>query len=194
MIDNHIYVRPGNTAPTATRAAVLGEFGGLGHKVPGHEWYPGGGFSYEDQASLSALDNRFVGLLDSLRVGRLPAGLSAPVDTEITDVENEANGLLTYDRQVVKVDTARVKAAHQALIQASRTPPPAVTLHTGNRSLRVTAPGHTNKYLRPCRELACTAGRRQRQHHAAEERRHLEGRHRPGEQQLLFVRVPRAPR
>ncbi|MER8069363.1 AbfB domain-containing protein [Streptomyces sp. NPDC094034] len=158
VIDNHIYVGPGNTAPTATRAAVLGEFGGLGYKVPGHEWYPGGGFSYEDQPSLSALNNRFVGLLDSIRVGQLPAGLSASVYTEITDVENEVNGLLTYDRQVVKVDTARVKAANEALIQASRTPAPPVVLPTGRyTSLRVTTPGHTNKYLRHYEQLAYTA-------------------------------------
>ncbi|MEV6423898.1 AbfB domain-containing protein [Streptomyces sp. NPDC051662] len=158
VIDNHIYVGPGNTAPTATRAAVLGEFGGLGYKVPGHEWYPGGGFSYEDQPSLSALDNRLVGLLDSIRVGQLPAGLSASVYTEITDVENEVNGLLTYDRQVVKVDAARVKAANQALIQASRTPAPPVVLPTGQyTSLRVTTPGHTNKYLRHYEQLAHTA-------------------------------------
>ncbi|MFD7284743.1 AbfB domain-containing protein [Streptomyces sp. NPDC059863] len=158
VIDNHIYVGPGNTAPTATRAAVLGEFGGLGYKVPGHEWYPGGGFSYEDQPSLSALDKRFVGLLDSIRVGQLPAGLSASVYTEIADVENEVNGLLTYDRQVVKVDAARVRAANQALIQASRTPAPPVVLPTGRyTSLRVTTPGHTNKYLRHYEQLAYTA-------------------------------------
>lgn len=158
VVDNHIYVGPGNTAPTATRAAVLGEFGGLGYKVPGHEWYPGGGFSYEDQANISALNNRFIGLLDSIRVGQLPAGLSASVYTEITDVENEANGLLTYDRQVVKVDAARVKAANHALIQASKTPAPPVTLPTGQyKSLRVTTLGHTDKYLRHSQQLAYTA-------------------------------------
>ncbi|MFF1835948.1 AbfB domain-containing protein [Streptomyces sp. NPDC058231] len=157
VVDNHNYVGPGNTAPTATRAAVLGEFGGLGYKVQGHEWYPGGGFSYEDQASTAALNNRFVGLLDGIRVGQMPAGLSASVYTEITDVENEANGLLTYDRQVVKVDAARVKAANQALINASRTTTPPVTLPTGYRSLRVTTPGYTDKYLRHYDGLAFTA-------------------------------------
>ncbi|WP_327267555.1 AbfB domain-containing protein [Streptomyces sp. NBC_01218] len=158
VVDNHNYVGPGNTAPSSTRAAVLGEFGGLGYKVPGHEWYPGGGFSYEDQASVSALNNRFVGLIDSIRVSSLPAGLSASVYTEITDVENEANGLLTYDRQVVKVDTARVKAANQALIAASKAGTTAVTLPTGGyKSLRVTTPGHTTKYLRHSEGLAYTA-------------------------------------
>ncbi|MFJ6700609.1 AbfB domain-containing protein [Streptomyces sp. NPDC091272] len=158
VIDNHIYVGPGSTTPTATRAAVLGEFGGLGLRVPGHEWFPGGGFSYEDQPDAAALNNRFVGLIDSLRENQMPAGLSASVYTEITDVENEVNGLLTYDRQVVKVDAARVRAANLALVDASRNPPPPVTLPVGqNKSLRVTTPGHTNKYLRHQEGLAFTA-------------------------------------
>nr|WP_277441816.1 AbfB domain-containing protein [Streptomyces sp. SPB162] len=157
VVDNHIYVGPGSTAPTATRAAVLGEYGGLGFKVTGHEWYPGGGFSYEDQPNLTALNNRFVGLLDAIRLNQLPAGLSASVYTEITDVENEVNGLLTYDRQVVKVDAARVKAANQALINASLNPPPPVVLPVGQyKSLRVTTPGFTNRYLRHANALAYT--------------------------------------
>ncbi|MFI5756274.1 AbfB domain-containing protein [Streptomyces sp. NPDC051569] len=157
VVDEHVYVGPGTTVPTGTRAAVLGEFGGLGFRVAGHEWFPGGGFSYEDQPNTATLNDRFTGLLDALRLSRLPAGLSASVYTEITDVENEVNGLLTYDRQVVKVDTARVKAANQALIQASQNPPAPVTLPTNAyRSLRVTTPGFTNKYLRHYDGLAST--------------------------------------
>ncbi|WP_435303872.1 AbfB domain-containing protein [Streptomyces phaeoluteigriseus] len=149
VVDHHVYVGPGTTVPSATRAAVLGEFGGLGYRVAGHEWYPGGGFSYEDQPSLTHLNNRFVGLLDALREVRMPRGLSASVYTEITDVENEANGLLTYDRQVVKVDEARVRAANRALIDASLGSTAPVTLPTGRyASLRVTTPGHTDRYAR----------------------------------------------
>nr|WP_310435633.1 AbfB domain-containing protein [Streptomyces sp. 3330] len=149
VVDHHVYVGPGTTVPGATRAAVLGEFGGLGFKVAGHEWYPGGGFSYEDQPDPAHLDNRFVGLLDAIRDVRMPRGLSASVYTEITDVENEANGLLTYDRQVVKVDEARVRAANRALIDASRASTAPVTLPVDQyRSLRVTTPGYTDRYLR----------------------------------------------
>ncbi|KQX61217.1 glycoside hydrolase family 2 [Streptomyces sp. Root1310] len=149
VVDHHVYVGPGTTVPSATRAAVLGEFGGLGFKVAGHEWFPGGGFSYEDQPDLAHLNNRFVGLLDAIREVRMPRGLSASVYTEITDVENEANGLLTYDRQVVKVDEARVRAANRALIDASQASTTPVTLPVDQyRSLRVTTPGHTDRYLR----------------------------------------------
>jgi hypothetical protein len=149
VVDHHVYVGPGTTVPSSTRAAVLGEFGGLGLRVAGHEWYPGGGFSYEDQPDLAHLNNRFVGLIDAIREVRMPRGLSASVYTEITDVENEVNGLLTYDRQVVKVDEARVRAANQALIDASRgaTAPPALPVNE-YRSLRVTTPGYTDRFVR----------------------------------------------
>ncbi|MGW3402316.1 AbfB domain-containing protein [Streptomyces zhihengii] len=149
VVDHHVYVGPGVTRPSATRAAVLGEFGGLGFRVAGHEWYPGGGFSYENQQSLAHLNDRYIGLIDAMRETQVPLGLSASVYTEITDVENEVNGLLTYDRQVVKVDEARVRAANQALINASRNPAAPTALPTGvNRSLRVTTPGFTDRYLR----------------------------------------------
>ncbi|MFD5270906.1 AbfB domain-containing protein [Streptomyces sp. NPDC058335] len=149
VVDHHVYVGPGTTVPSATRAAVLGEFGGLGYRVAGHEWYPGGGFSYEDQPSLTHLDNRLAGLLDAIRQVRMPRGLSASVYTEITDVENEANGLLTYDRQVVKVDEARIRATNRALIDASQGSTTPVTLPSGQyTSLRVTTPGYTDRYAR----------------------------------------------
>ncbi|WP_373682215.1 MULTISPECIES: AbfB domain-containing protein [Streptomyces] len=150
VIDNHNYVGPGNTPTEPVRASVLGEYGGLGFRVSGHEWYPGGGFSYEDQPSLAALNDRLVGLLNGIRENSMPAGgLSAAVYTQITDVENEANGLLTYNRQVVKVDQARVRAANQALIAASRTLGPTVKLPLEQYvSIRVTTPGFTNRYIR----------------------------------------------
>ncbi|MHC3430455.1 glycoside hydrolase family 2, partial [Streptomyces sp. DT18] len=77
----HNYVGPGVTRPSASRAAVLGEFGGRGLRVQGHEWYPGGGYSYEDQPDAAHLNNRFTGLIDALRHQQMPAGLSASVYT-----------------------------------------------------------------------------------------------------------------
>ncbi|WP_426508455.1 hypothetical protein ACPPVO_58350 [Dactylosporangium sp. McL0621] len=83
VLDLHIYVGPGATRPSGTRAAVLGEFGGLGLRVAGHEWSPGNGFSYEDQASAARLNDRLNGLYEQIRTGGMPQGLSAsgPVAT-----------------------------------------------------------------------------------------------------------------
>lgn len=157
VIDNHIYVGVGITNPTPTRAGVLGEYGGLGLRIEGHEWSPGDGFSYEYMDNTDRLNNRFVGLIDALRLQQMPAGLSASVYTEITDLENEINGLLTYDRQVVKVDQDRAYAANKALIEASRNIPAPVTVPTGLRSIRVTTPGFTDHYIRHQEGLAYTA-------------------------------------
>jgi len=158
--DWHIYVGPDSPLPSATRIAVLGEFGGLGLRTPGHEYSPSGGFfAYEWQPNSTVLTDRYVGLVQGVQNLMIGRGLSASVYTEITDLEGELNGLVTYDRQIVKVDQARVRAANQALIAASRAlnNSAPVTLPVNTRhSLQVTTPGLTNRYLRHMNSLAYT--------------------------------------
>ncbi|MEU1756140.1 AbfB domain-containing protein [Micromonospora matsumotoense] len=158
--DWHIYLGPDSPVPSSSRIAVLGEFGGLGLRAPGHEWSPNGSFfAYEWQPNSTALTDRYVGLVQGTQNLMLGKGLSASVYTEIADQEGELNGFLTYDRQVVKMDQARVRAANLALIDASRTigssAPVALPLNT-RRSLQVTTPGYTNRFLRHRDSLAYT--------------------------------------
>ncbi|MET8323804.1 AbfB domain-containing protein [Micromonospora sp. NPDC005189] len=158
--DWHVYLGPDSPAPSSSRIAVLGEFGGLGLHTPGHEHSPNGQFfAYEWQANSTALTDRYVGLVQGSQNLMLGKGLSASVYTEITDLEGELNGFLTYDRQVVKMDQARVRAANTALINASKTigsaAPVALPVNT-RRSLQVTTPGYTNRYLRHQDSLAYT--------------------------------------
>ncbi|MDG4826295.1 AbfB domain-containing protein [Asanoa sp. WMMD1127] len=157
--DWHVYLGP--DAPVASsRISVLGEFGGLGLHTPGHEWSPSGGFfAYEWQANATALTDRYVGLVAGVQNLMLGKGLSAAIYTEITDLEGELNGFVTYDRQVVKMDQARVRAANQALIAASRSLPalaPTTLPVNQRRSLQVTTPGFTDRYLRHQNSLAYT--------------------------------------
>ncbi|RLK25883.1 glycosyl hydrolase family 2 [Micromonospora sp. M71_S20] len=159
--DWHVYLGPASPSPSASRIAVLGEFGGLGLRTPGHEYSPSGGFfAYEWQPNSTALTDRYVGLVQGTRNLMLGKGLSASVYTEITDLEGELNGFLTYDRRIVKMVESRVRAANQALIDASRSlgdnQPVALPLNT-RRSLQVTTPGHTGRYLRHQDSLAYTA-------------------------------------
>jgi hypothetical protein len=147
IVDDHAYqMSTGTRLPTATRVAVLGEHGGLGRRVTGHEWVPGAGFGYgelfPDELSLT---NRYVEI--TKEVGRFinTRGLSASVYTEPYDVENEVNGLYTYDRQVLKMTEARVRDVNrQVLNLASGKDIPRGELV----SLRVTTPGFTDRYLR----------------------------------------------
>jgi len=154
FIDDHVYVGPGTTMPSGTRAAALGEYGGLGLAVPDHQWNPGASFSYENQASAEALLNRYVGLVDTLRE-HMRLGLSVAIYTELTDVETEVNGIFSYDRQVQKMPRDRLSAAHYLLISESRTAPMTLPL---NRliSLQVTTPGYTDRFLRHAYGLAST--------------------------------------
>ncbi|MER7574973.1 AbfB domain-containing protein [Streptomyces sp. NPDC126514] len=150
LIDWHVYTGPDAPRPSATRISVLGEFGGIGLRTPGHEYSPNGQFfAYEQVASRDQLDDRYTGMVRDAQQLMTTKGLSAYVYTEITDVEGEYNGLFTYDRQVQKVDTGRLRAAHGALIRASRNLNAPVPLTLGHvRSFKVTTPGFTDRYLR----------------------------------------------
>ncbi|QBI56313.1 AbfB domain-containing protein [Streptomonospora litoralis] len=148
-IDSHIYVGPGDPEPaTDSRISVLGEYGGLGLRLDGHEWSPGNGFGYEMVSDSEALTTRYEGLTAGVQRLERTNGISAAIYTEITDVENELNGLWTYDRRQLKVDAARVRAAHRDLI-AGRPVGGSAELPAGElRSLRVTTPGYDNRYIR----------------------------------------------
>jgi Alpha-L-arabinofuranosidase B (ABFB) domain/Glycosyl hydrolases family 2, sugar binding domain/Glycosyl hydrolases family 2 len=152
-IDNHIYVGPGTTdLPTSTRVAELGEFGGLGLRVTGHEWSPGNGFAYEMTPDAVTLTRRVVEVTDTLQGMVRARGLSASIYTQPTDVENEVNGLWTYDRWVVKVNTDQVRAANLA-VQAA-----AGGLRAGTLvSLGVTTGCCTDRYLRHQNGLGVTS-------------------------------------
>jgi hypothetical protein len=101
---------------------VLGEFGGLGLRVAGHAWAEKawGYVGMPDEAGLAAK----AGALWA-EVGRLKAahGLSAAVYTQLTDVETECNGLLTYDRAVIKIDAARHAGFLRPLLARPATTP-----------------------------------------------------------------------
>ncbi len=109
--DIHDY--PGPSAPKMeeNRASVLGEFGGLGLNVAGHQWATEG-WGYQLISTPEALLARYEDLYRNLLPLIDSAGLSAAVYTQVSDVETENNGLVTYDRKVIKMDTALVRLAH----------------------------------------------------------------------------------
>ena len=96
------------------RAMVLGEFGGLGLPLEGHTWQAKANWGYqsfENADALLAEYARFVGLIE----GFIPRGLSGAIYTQVSDVEIEVNGLMTYDRKVVKMPAEKLKALNERL-------------------------------------------------------------------------------
>ncbi|MBZ9750106.1 AbfB domain-containing protein [Deinococcus sp. HMF7604] len=157
LADWHVYVGPGTPNPSLSRVSVLGEFGGLGLRTPGHEWNPNTSFSYEMQPSVAAFNDRYLGLVQATRALMINKGLSASIYTELTDVESEVNGLYTYDRQIAKIDVARARTAHLGLIAASNDLPVKVTLPLYTyKSFQVTTPGFTNRFIRHLDGLGAT--------------------------------------
>lgn len=117
IYDDHTYVGPGTPQATAERAAVDGEYGGLGLIEQGHLW-PGEPHAYEMTDSRARLTRRYGELADELISGTERNGISAAVYTQVSDVENEVNGLMTYDRKVVKPDVAAIREYNRAIIDA----------------------------------------------------------------------------
>jgi hypothetical protein len=117
VIDMHNYPGPGSPKPEAMRAAVLGEFGGLGLPVDGHTWSKQT-WGYKGMQSREELTRNYEKLLAKAWLLRDKAGLCACIYTQITDVETECNGLLTYDRNVYKVIPQRA-----ADVDAGKLPP-----------------------------------------------------------------------
>jgi len=115
IVDVHRYQGPQAMYGTRDRASVVGEFGGLGYKVPGHTW-AGEGWGYAGLfGTQSDLNDRYDLLMKRMWHLRDTHGMSAGVYTQLTDVEVELNGYLTYDRAVLKFDTARTAAVNRGL-------------------------------------------------------------------------------
>ncbi len=95
---------------------ALGEFGGLGLPVEGHTWQTKDNWGYQSFKNVDELKKRYSGMVDDL-TRLIPMGLSAAVYTQTTDVEVETNGLMTYDRKVIKIPEAELNGWHQRLYQ-----------------------------------------------------------------------------
>jgi Glycosyl hydrolases family 2/Glycosyl hydrolases family 2, sugar binding domain/Glycosyl hydrolases family 2, TIM barrel domain len=116
MKDRHQYPGPGMFPVLADRASVLGEFGGLGLPLEGHLWWNKRNWGYRNLKTLDDLQVQYEQLIRRLRP-LIRQGLAAAVYTQTTDCEGEVNGLMTYDRAVVKLDVAKTAALHAKLYE-----------------------------------------------------------------------------
>lgn len=101
ILDMHNYPEPVMGLYDSKRSCVLGEYGGIGLVVEGHLWEKERNWGYVQYKSSEEATAAYVELARKLK-SLIPAGYSAAVYTQTTDVEVEVNGLMTYDRKVVK--------------------------------------------------------------------------------------------
>jgi beta-galactosidase/beta-glucuronidase len=115
VLDQHHYPEPEMFLYDDKRVNVLGEYGGIGYAVEGHLWQNNENFGYEALLkSPEETTGRYIEYLNKLKTfGRF----SGAVYTQITDVEGEVNGLITYDRKIVKVNEAVIREANREIIR-----------------------------------------------------------------------------
>jgi beta-galactosidase/beta-glucuronidase len=106
--DIHHYPRPRITLLNTTKVNVLGEYGGIGYAVEGHLWQADRNWGYVQYKSSKELTDEYVKFAEQLKE-TVTRGYSAAVYTQTTDVECEVNGLMTYDRKIIKVEEDKVK-------------------------------------------------------------------------------------
>lgn len=109
----HNYFYPLRVRPQ-TRTVALSEYGGIAWPMPGHE-APGKTYGYGTAKDQKELTERYRKLQLETVLPQLKKGLSALVYTQLTDVEDEVNGLFTYDRTETKPDAQIVRAVNAAL-------------------------------------------------------------------------------
>ncbi|MDR2621890.1 MAG: beta-galactosidase [Dysgonamonadaceae bacterium] len=114
ILDLHNYPGPAMYLFDPERANVLGEYGGIGLALEGHLWQPDRNWGYVQFKSPDEATDEYIKYAGQLK-NFIKTGFSAAVYTQTTDVEIEVNGLITYDRKVIKLDEARVSKINREI-------------------------------------------------------------------------------
>ena len=114
----HIYFKKLKMTPSANRPLVLSEFGGYACKLEDHAFNLQKTYGYRSFHTVEAFMNALENLYRDEVIPLAKEGLCATVLTQVSDVEDETNGLVTYDRRVIKVDEVRMKQLSIDLHQA----------------------------------------------------------------------------
>ncbi len=117
ILDLHKYPAPEMYLTDPDRVEVMGEFGGLGLPLKGHVWQDSDNWGYVQYKNEKEVTDRYVEIADGL-LEMVKKGVAAGVYTQTTDCEIEVNGLMTYDRKVIKIEEKRVREANLKLCRS----------------------------------------------------------------------------
>lgn len=117
IYDIHTYQVDLNVPPTALdRATVIGEFGGIGYPIQENLWNPEmRNWGYQTYYNAEDLLKNYIYKFEQIVNMKQKNGVSAAVYTQTTDVEGEINGLITYDREVIKIPIETLNELHSKL-------------------------------------------------------------------------------
>ena len=114
MDSRHVYFRKVNLK-AGDKPLVLSEFGGKTYKTPDHIFNPDKTYGYGGCETLEQLNDVLVKLYTEEIIPAVKKGLCAAIYTQVSDVEDEINGLMSYDRKIVKLDAKRMRAIAEQL-------------------------------------------------------------------------------
>ena len=117
VLDLHNYPHPEMYLYDKDYINVLGEYGGIGWPVEGHLWQPDRNWGYVQFKSADEVLDTYEKYADML-IDLIDDGFAGAIYTQTTDVEIEVNGLMTYDRKVVKLDMERLSAINRKVIES----------------------------------------------------------------------------
>ncbi len=112
----HVYFKPLWVPRNDKRCYVLSEFGGYALKTNEHMYSPNNQFGYRIYKNNDSLAKALKKLYEKTIIPKIDRGLSATVYTQVSDVEQEMNGLVTFDRKVVKVPFALMREINSKLV------------------------------------------------------------------------------
>mgnify|MGYP006077653841 FL=1 len=116
ITDIHNYPEPRMLFYDPDRSNVLGEFGGIGLAIENHLWQKDKNWGYVKYKSSEKATDEYINFANQL-LEMVHKGFSGAIYTQITDVEGEVNGLITYDRKIIKLDINRVKEINRKVIE-----------------------------------------------------------------------------
>jgi hypothetical protein len=117
MLDLHNYPGPEMYLFDPERANVLGEYGGIGLAVDGHLWAPDMNWGYVQYNTVKEVTDEYENFANQL-YDMIAKGFTGAVYTQTTDVEIEVNGIMTYDRKMVKMDEPRIREINRKLTES----------------------------------------------------------------------------
>lgn len=115
VLDLHNYPNPAMYLFDKDYVNVMGEYGGIGFPVEGHLWQTDKNWGYIQYKSADEVADTYEEYANEL-IGFVKKGFSGAIYTQTTDVEGEVNGLMTYDRKVIKLDVDRINAINSKVI------------------------------------------------------------------------------